>query len=117
MSQSARPEYDKTTYAIIGAAMEVHNELGPGFPEAIYRDAMVIALAEKGISAHKEVAFDVEYHGQRAGQFRLDMLAEEKVVVEFKAVSELTSQHEAQAIAYLTATGREVALLINFSAE
>lgn len=109
--------YDDLSYAVIGAAIKVHNELGPGFPEKVYHGALMIALAERNVPADKEVTFMMEFHGRPVGEFRLDVLVDEALVVELKALDELTSKHQQQVISYLTVTGREVGLLLNFGTE
>jgi GxxExxY protein len=106
----------KLTYEIIGAAIDVHKELGPGYPEKIYHEALMIALAERNILAEKEVTFIAEYHGQPVGEFRVDVLVDQAILVELKALDQLDSKCEQQIISYLTTTGREVGLLLNFGA-
>lgn len=106
--------YDGLTYAVNGAAMEVHNVLGPEFPEKVYQEALLIALRDRGIPAVKEVGFAVEFQGQAVGEFRVDILVDEAVILELKAVDRLSKQHEQQVLAYLAASGREVGLLLNF---
>ena len=106
--------YDDLSYVVIGAAMEVHSELGPGFPEKVYHEALMIALAERDVPAEKQVTFTVDFHGSPVGEFRLDILVDEALVVELKALDELSSKHQQQVISYLTVTGREVGLLLNF---
>lgn len=109
---------DPRTYAIIGAAMEVHRQLGCGFLEAVYQAALAIELEARAIPFQKETELPVFYKGQRlACDYRADFVCFESVIVELKAVSELTGVHEAQVINYLKATGLEVGLLINFGAE
>ena len=108
--------YDPLTYQIIGAGMDVYNELGPGYPERIYHEAMMIALAERNIPAQKEVTFVAEYHGQQVGQFRLDILVDGAVIVELKAIEAIDRSCEDQMISYFTATGRDVGLVLNFGA-
>lgn len=108
--------YDSLTYLIIGAGMDVSNALGPGYPERIYHEAMMIALAERNIPAQKEVMFTAEYHGQQVGQFRVDILVDEAVIVELKAIETIDKSCEEQIISYLTVTGREVGLVLNFGA-
>jgi len=106
---------DPRTYAIIGAAMEVHRQLGCGFLEAVYQEAMAIELEACDIRFRKETELPVFYKGQRlVCEYRADFVRWESVVVELKAVSELTGVHEAQVINYLKATGLEVGLVINF---
>ena len=106
--------YDKLTYAIIGAAMEVHRILGPGFPEKVYQEALLIALKERKIPAIKEVGFAVGFHGRTVGEFRVDVLVDDAVILELKAVEKMSKQYEQQLIAYLAASGREIGLLLNF---
>ncbi|HNT78160.1 MAG TPA: GxxExxY protein [Anaerolineae bacterium] len=106
--------YDKLTYAVTGAAMEVHRELGPGFSEKVYQEALMIALKEREIPAVKEVGFAVEFHGQPVGEFRVDILADEAVIVELKALENMPNKCEQQLIMYLAASGREIGLLLNF---
>ena len=109
---------DPRTYAIIGAAMEVHRELGCGFLEAGYQEATPIELQDRGILHEREAELPISYKGKRlACEYRADFVCFESVIVELKAVSELTGVHEAQVINYLKATGLEVGLLINFGAE
>jgi len=106
--------YDKLTYSIVGAAMEVHRDLGPGFPEKVYQEALLIALKERGIIAVKEVGFAVEFHGQVVGEFRVDVLVDEAIILELKALENLPKHCEQQLIMYLAASGREIGLLLNF---
>ena len=106
--------YKDLSYQVIGAAMDVHNELGPGFPEKVYQEAMIIALSQRHIRVLKEVAFDVAFRGQAVGSFRIDLLVDDAVIVELKALQTLDATCEQQIIAYLAATGRELGLLLNF---
>ena len=109
---------DPRTYAIIGAAMEVHYELGSGFLEAVYHEALGIELALRGVPHRREVSLPVFYKHQRLGcDYRADFVCYEAVVVEIKALAELTGIHEAQVINYLKVTGLETGLLLNFGGE
>lgn len=114
MAVKTKTIYDDITYRIIGAAMAVYNELGPGFPEAFYQKALALELPRRDLSFEREKPIEVFYLGAAIGLFYLDFLVEDAVVVELKAVDHLTTLHQQQAISYLVAAGREVALLINF---
>jgi GxxExxY protein len=107
-------EYGDLTYRVVGAAMAVHRVLGPGFPEKLYQQALAIELTEQGVGFERERPVEVFYGEAKLGDFYLDFLVEDSIVLELKAVEELTSQHQHQVISYLTASGREVGLLINF---
>lgn len=108
---------DPQTYAIIGAAMAVHGELGRGFLETVYHEAMAIELEERGIPYRLEVNLPIEYRGKRmATSYRADMICYDSVVVELKALTGLTRTEEAQVINYLKASGYQVGLLLNFGA-
>ena len=110
-------ERDPRTHAIIGAAIEVHRRLGPGFLEAVYQEALEIELAHRGIPHQREVELPVVYRGRTLEAYYIaDFICYESVVVEAKAVSELSSAHQAQVINYLKATGHTVGLLLNFGA-
>jgi len=102
------------SYAIIGAAMEVHRILGPGFLEAVYQTALAHELTLRGISFQQKVKLPVTYKGELIGDYEADFVIEGKIILEIKAVANLHPRHEAQAIHYLTATGFRLALLINF---
>ena len=104
-------------YAIIGAAMEVYNQLGPGFGEAIYQDATEIEVGIRKIPYLPQQEIFVFYKGQKLKSFfKPDLICYEKIVVELKALDRLTSLEESQLLNYLKATGMPVGLLINFGA-
>jgi GxxExxY protein len=106
---------DKQTYAIIGAAMAVHNELGCGFLEAVYQDALEIEFKKQGIPYEREKKLDVFYSGQKLNSFyRVDFICFDEVVVETKALSKLSGAEESQIINQLSASQLHKALLINF---
>ncbi len=107
------PDKDLTR-RIIGAAYEVHNQLGAGFLENVYRNALMVELKLQGIDAQTEVKLPVHYKKVHIGDYFADILVENRVIVELKALSNLNSQHEAQLINYLKATGIKVGLLLNF---
>lgn len=105
-------------YTIIGAAMEVYNQLGPGFGEAIYQDAIEIEVESRKIPNNPQQDIFVYYKGQKLKSFyKPDLICYEKIVVELKALDRLTSREEAQLLNYLKATGLPVGLLINFGAD
>lgn len=100
---------------VIGAAIEVHRHLGPGLPENCYRQALSHELELRGIRHRCEVPFPIIYKGKVVGEGRMDLLAEEVLILELKAVEALTKVHSAQALTYLRATNLKLALVINFN--
>ena len=106
--------YKELTFAVIGAAMEVHRILGPGFLEAVYQAALERELTLRGIPFGKQVKLPVSYKGEVVGEYIADFIIDGKLIVEIKAVSNFNSQHQAQAMHYLAATGCRLALLLNF---
>ena len=103
------------TYKIIGAAMSVHNALGPGLKEAAYHRALSLEMERAGLSFETEKAVAVSIDGSQVGRLYLDHLVEGQLVVEEKALSHLLTKEEiAQVITYLCATGTQVGLLLNF---
>ena len=110
----ARPHSD-LTYKIIGAAMRVHNRMGPGLKEAFYQRALSAELAQAGVEFTAEQPVEISIGGQYIGQLYVGHFVEDAVVVEEKAVSHLLTDDEiAQVITYLIATGKPVGLLLNF---
>lgn len=113
-NNDARLAHEYVTGKVIGCAFEVINELGAGFLESVYEKAMLVALRQAGLSVGAQQSVAVMFRGQCVGDFYADLLVENVVLVELKAVKALSSEHEAQIINYLNATGIEVGLLINF---
>jgi GxxExxY protein len=110
-------EHDPQTYAIIGACMAVHNELGPGFLEAVYQEALAIELTRRGIPFVREKPLTIFYDGQRlTTRYDADFFCYDSIIVELKALSDLIPKHHAQVIHYLKATRSERGLLVNFGA-
>ena len=109
-------QFEQLSKSLIGAAIAVHRELGPGFVEPINESALKTALRHRGIvyEAQKEIA--VIFEGEEAGVQRLDLLVEKQIIVEFKAVKTLEDIHFAQLRSYLKATRLHVGLLMNFNA-
>lgn len=101
-------------YAVVGAAMEVHRELGPGFLESIYQGAMETELALRRIPFQAQKSTAVEYKGVHVGTHILDLVVDEKIIVELKAATDLTPVNESQVLSYLKATRLGLGLLINF---
>jgi len=106
---------DAVARRVIGAAIEVHRELGAGFIEAVYEQALSIELKRQGIAFVCQATVPIHYKGEPAGEARLDLLVEDQLVVELKAVEVLLPLHAAQVRNYLKATGHQLALLINFN--
>ncbi|MCQ2305487.1 MAG: GxxExxY protein [Bacteroidales bacterium] len=110
--------YADETYKIIGAAMEVHRHLGPGFLESVYQEAMEMELAIQGIPFRSQQKIQVQYKGKNLQHFYIaDFICYDKIVVELKAVSDILPIHSAQVLNYLVATGLKVGLLLNFNEE
>ena len=99
---------------VIGLAMKVHRALGPGFLESVYGNALAIELEEAGISFRREEPLSVQYRDRSVGEFQCDFLVEEDLILELKAVSALNPAHEVQLVNYLSATGIDSGLLLNF---
>jgi GxxExxY protein len=107
-------KHRELTQRIIGVFYEVYNELGHGFLESVYENAMAIALREAGLAAFQQAPVTVRFRGEIVGDFRADLLVDAAVIVELKAVSAIDPAHEAQLLNYLRATDIEVGLLLNF---
>jgi len=102
------------TGTIIGAAMEIHSKLGPGFLESVYEEALAVELGLQKVSFERQKNIPVFYKGQQVKEFCCDYLVEGKVIVEIKAVKEITEINRLQVINYLKAGGFGVGLLLNF---
>jgi len=107
----------ETTRAIIGAAYEVHRELGPGFLEKVYEAALAQELTNRGVPVRCQAEIRVRYKGREVGVYYADLLVDDNVVCEIKAVESLSRAHEAQLLHYLKATGIKVGLLLNFGSQ
>ena len=106
--------YAELTRQIIGSAMEVHSTLGSGFLEAVYEDALAVEFTMRGIPFEKQKDLTVFYKGYKVREYICDYLVDNKVLVELKAIKNLTAIEEAQLLNYLKGTGFKLGLLINF---
>jgi GxxExxY protein len=106
---------DALTEKVIASAYKVHSALGPGFNEGIYHNALKIALEEDGLRFQTEKSFNVSFRGKHIGRLRLDLIIEDKVIIEVKALTgNLPAVLELRVLSYLKASGHKVGLLINF---
>jgi len=105
---------DDPTGRILGACFEVSNELGHGFTEVVHQNSLLMALSSRGLAAEAQVPLKVRFRDVVVGEFVADIIVEKQVIVELKVVDCLLTQHQAQLINYLKATGLPVGLLINF---
>ena len=108
-------EYDLAGQ-VIGLAMKVHTSLGPGFLEAVYQNALILELREAGHKVEPEKEIIVKYRGTVIGTFVADLFVDEALIVENKAIQKLAIAHDVQLVNYLTATGLDDGLLLNFGA-
>jgi GxxExxY protein len=109
--------YGDLTEKIIKCFYKVYDELGTGFLESVYEKALMIEFNDIGLKADNQKSLNVYYRNQIVGDFKADIIVEDKVIIEIKAVNKLANQHEAQLINYLKATGIKVGLLVNFGEE
>ncbi len=105
---------DLLTEKIIGVFYEVYNELGFGFLESVYREAMRIALGQAGLQVEAEVPVPVSFRGRPVGMFRADLVVDGRVVVELKTAESINKAHETQVLHYLRASAMEIGLVMNF---
>lgn len=108
-------ELDALAHSVIGAAIEVHRALGLGYLESVYEKALCIELAERGINFVNQYPVYAEYKGHRVGEGRVDLLVDDKLVLELKTAERITNVHEAQTISYLKATENMLGLILNFN--
>lgn len=106
---------DELAHNVIGAAIEVHRLLGPGYLEGVYEEALVVEFGVLGIPFERQKAINIEYKGRMIAESRLDLLVGGRLVVELKAVEVLAPIHTAQVISYLKALSLHLGLLINFN--
>jgi GxxExxY protein len=115
MEHKGKHNFEELSKKIIGAAIEVHRALGPGFLESIYEQALKVELVEHDIHYDSQKDIKIKYLGVEVGLHRLDLFIENQIIIELKAVKELTDIHFAQLRSYLKATGLKVGLLFNFA--
>jgi len=106
--------HHELTKIIIGVFYQVYNELGHGFIESVYENALCIALRENGLEVHQQIAIPVWFHGQKVGDFDSDLMVNKIVLLELKVARSIEQAHVAQLLNYLKATRIEVGLLLNF---
>lgn len=107
--------HDALSYSLIGVGLKVHRELGPGFPEDVYKRAMMVEMSAKGMHFVGAYKIDLTYAGQTVGEFNLDLLVENETVVEFLAADAIRSSHERRVVTRLAVAGLESGLLLNFA--
>ncbi len=108
---------DPLTRRIIACAIEVHRKLGPGLLEKLYKEAMVVEMELDGLKVEKNVKIPVEYKGKPIGDYFIDLLVEDAVILELKSVERHDPIFEAQILSYMKLTGKKVGLLINFNSK
>ena len=114
-TQEPDKELDKLARSVIGAAIEVHRQLGPGLQEPLYAPALHIEFGLRGIPFDTELFLPVNYKGHPLGFRRIDLVVDGSLIVELKSVAALAPVHTAQLICYLKLTGKKLGLLINFN--
>lgn len=107
---------NKDTFKVIGACIEVHNSLGPGLLEIVYKDALEIEFKERGISFEREKEFKIEYKGiVLPHKFYADFIVFEDIILEIKSVTEISKEHLAQTLNYIKLSNADVGLIVNFN--
>ncbi|MCK4909870.1 MAG: GxxExxY protein [Planctomycetes bacterium] len=107
-------QYEELTEKIIGCACEVYNQLGYGFLESVYEKSLLMELRKGGLKCESQKPIKVHYHGEVVGDFKADIIVEDLIIIELKSVRKIIKEFEVQLVNYLTATGKEVGLLLNF---
>lgn len=108
-------KHEELTQQIIGCAYKVYNAMGYGYLESVYEKCLVIELKKAGLKVEEQKPIPVFYDGEKVGDFIADLVVEDSVILELKSVRKIVSAHEVQLVNYLTATGKEVGLILNFS--
>ena len=108
-------DINELTYQINGAIFRINRELGTGFLEKVYENALLVELRDRGLKAENQVPIKVAYKGTQVGEYYADIAVENQVILEIKAAEALQKVHEAQLLNYLKATGYKIGLLVNFT--
>ncbi len=109
--------HKELSYRIIGLAMEVHSNLGPGFLEKVYENALMVLMRREGITAEQQAAVKVMFEGEVVGEYFADILVDNQIILELKAADQITNIHKAQTFNYLKATGHRLGIILNFGAK
>ena len=109
--------YEELSFSIRDALYQVHRSLGPGFREETYKRAVISELIRRKLRVEREKPIDIYYLGEKIDTYRLDLIVEEKIIVELKSVEQLHPAHEAQLLSYLNASGLRIGLLVNMGSE
>jgi GxxExxY protein len=107
-------DINELTYQINGAIFEVNRELGAGFLEKVYENALLLELRDRGLDASNQVPIKVKYKGEEVGEYFADIVVENQIMIELKSFDSLNKIHTAQLLNYLKATGFKIGLLVNF---
>ena len=106
--------YKELSFKVVGLAMQVHSELGPGFLEKVYERSLMVLFEENGLKAEFQVPIPVLFHGRLVGDYCDDIIVEDSILIELKAQDRIAEIHKAQVLNYLKATGYRLGLLLNF---
>ncbi|MFC1725740.1 GxxExxY protein [candidate division KSB1 bacterium] len=109
--------YKDLSYKIVGLAMDVYNELGFGFLEKVYENALMVLLRKAKISSKQQCDISVYFQNEEVGRYCADIIIEDKIILEIKSVEKIIDAHRAQTLNYLKATGIKLAIIINFGKE
>jgi GxxExxY protein len=107
--------YKDLSYQIIGLAMQVHRKLGSGFLEKVYENSLMVLFRRDKIPAAQQVSINVHFEGEIVGNYIADILVEDKIILELKCIETIANIHRAQALNYLKATGKQLAIILNFA--
>jgi GxxExxY protein len=109
--------HKELSYKIVGCAMEVHSKLGPGFLEKVYENSLMLLFRKEGIAAKQQAPVKVCFEGELVGEYRADILIDEKIILELKMVEKIVDVHRAQMLHYLRATGIKLGMILNFGSK